>query len=77
VSGERRLTDDLTSEELAVLEALPSRGAAGVATIAAEAHVELDTAITMLGRLLYSGHVERTGDGWRLTRETIKALRRR
>ncbi|HEU0288876.1 MAG TPA: DNA-processing protein DprA [Nocardioidaceae bacterium] len=75
--GERRLTDGLAADELAVLEAVPLRRAAGIATVAAEAHVDMATAITVLGRLLCSGLVERTGDGWRLSPQTVEALRRR
>jgi DNA processing protein len=75
VSGERRLTDDLSPDELAVLEALPSRRAAGVATIAADAHVGFETAMAMLGRLLYAKLAVRTGDGWRLSPEATQALR--
>ena len=75
--GERRLTDGLATDELAVLEAMPPRRAAGIATVAAEAHVDMATAITVLGRLLCSGLVERTGDGWRLSPQTVEALRRR
>jgi DNA processing protein len=77
IPGERRLTDGLAPDELAVLEAVPPRRAAGVATVAAEAHVDMATAITMLGRLLCSGLVERTGDGWRLAPQAAQALRRR
>ena len=75
--GERRLTDGLSADELAVLEAVPLRRAAGVATVAADAHVDMATAITMLGRLLCSGLVERTGDGWRLAPQAAQALRHR
>ena len=75
--GERRLTDGLAADELAVLEAVPPRRAAGIATVAAEAHVDMATAITVLGRLLCSGLVERTGDGWRLSPQAVEALRRR
>jgi DNA processing protein len=77
IPGERRLTDGLAPDELAVLEAVPPRRAAGIATVAAEAHLDMATAITMLGRLLCSGLVERTGDGWRLAPQAAKALRRR
>jgi DNA processing protein len=77
VAGESRPTDALGPDELAVLEAVPSRRAAGIATIASDARVGIETAITMLGRLLYSGWVERTGDGWRLTRQAADLLRHR
>lgn len=75
--GERRLTDRLAPDDLAVLEALPSRRAADIATIAADAHVDMPTAITVLGRLLCAGLVERTGEGWRLSPQAAQALRRR
>jgi DNA processing protein len=75
--GERRLTDKLAPDDLAVLEALPSRRATGIAMIAADAHVDMPTAITVLGRLLCAGLVERTGEGWRLSTQAAQALRRR
>ncbi|HYJ66183.1 MAG TPA: DNA-processing protein DprA [Nocardioidaceae bacterium] len=77
IAGEHRPTDALGADELAVLEAVPSRRAAGIATIASDARVGMEEAITVLGRLMYSGWVERTGDGWRLTRQAAERLRHR
>lgn len=52
-----------------VLEALPSRTAAGPAQIAAKAGVDLPTANAKLGLLSAGGFVERAPGGWRLTRK--------
>ncbi|WP_034487008.1 DNA-processing protein DprA [Actinomadura oligospora] len=53
----------------AVLEALPSRAAAGPAQIAAKAGVDLPTANAKLGLLAAGGFVERAPGGWRLTQK--------
>ena len=75
IAGERRPTDDLSAEALAVLEAVPARRGCDVDAIAAEARVDAATASAMLGRLLCAGYVERTGEGWRLSRRAVEALR--
>jgi DNA-binding IclR family transcriptional regulator len=77
VPGEQRPTDKLPADLLAVLEAVPSRRPGAIEAIAADAHVDPETASRMLGRLLCAGQVERTGEGWRLTRRAVQALRRR
>jgi DNA processing protein len=58
--------DDLDSDSARVLDAFPARGAAGPATIAAEAGVDLDTVLRCLGLLAGSGFIERSDRGWRL-----------
>ncbi|MEV4251729.1 DNA-processing protein DprA [Spirillospora sp. NPDC049652] len=52
-----------------VLEALPSRAAAGPAQVAAKAGVDLPTANAKLGLLAAGGFVERAPGGWRLTQK--------
>jgi DNA processing protein len=58
--------DELDSDSARVLDALPTRGASGTSTIAAEAGVDLDTALRCLGLLAGSGFIERCDRGWRL-----------
>jgi DNA processing protein len=58
--------DELDLDSARVLDALPSRGAAGTSTIAAEAGVDLDTVLRCLGLLAGSGFIERCDRGWRL-----------
>ena len=60
--------DDLDPDSVRVLDAFPARGAAGTATIAAEAGVDLDTVLRCLGLLAGSGFSERCDRGWRLRR---------
>ncbi|RFU42436.1 DNA-protecting protein DprA [Actinomadura logoneensis] len=52
-----------------VLEALPSRAAAGPAQLAAKAGIDLPTANAKLGLLSAGGFVERAPGGWRLTQK--------
>jgi DNA processing protein len=58
--------DGLDRDSARVLDALPTRGAAGTSTIAAEAGVDLDTVLRCLGLLAGSGFIERCDRGWRL-----------
>jgi DNA processing protein len=58
--------DDLDSDSARVLDAFPARGAAGTATIATEAGVDLDTVLRCLGLLAGSGFIEGCDRGWRL-----------
>jgi DNA processing protein len=58
--------DELDTDSARVLDALPARGGAGTATIAAEAGVDLDTVLRCLGLLAGSGFIERCDRGWRL-----------
>ncbi|MFC5750263.1 DNA-processing protein DprA [Actinomadura rugatobispora] len=51
-----------------VLEAFPARGAAGPAQLAAKAGMDLPTVNGKLGLLSAGGFIERTPEGWRLTR---------
>jgi hypothetical protein len=60
--------DDLDGDSARVLDAFPSRGGAGPATIAAEAGVDLDTVLSCLGLLAGCGFIERCDGGWRLRR---------
>jgi len=60
--------DDLDPVTRAVLEAVPSRGGNGPASIAVSAGVDLDTAIRCLGSLAAAGFIERSDKGWRARR---------
>ncbi|MFC5186104.1 DNA-processing protein DprA [Actinomadura harenae] len=62
----RDLLDKVTQT---VLEALPTRAAAGPAQIAAKAGLDLPTANAKLGLLSAAGFVERAPGGWRLTQK--------
>jgi DNA processing protein len=62
--------DDLDADSARVLDALPARGAAGPATIAVEAGVDLDTMLRCLGLLAGHGFIERCDGGWRLRRRS-------
>ncbi|MEV6159226.1 DNA-processing protein DprA [Nonomuraea sp. NPDC052129] len=61
--------DTLSETTSRVLDAIPTRGAAGPASIAVAAGVSLDTALSALGGLAAAGYVERVAKGWR-TRKT-------
>ncbi len=63
--GERRPDDGLDPVARAVLESLPATGAVPTATAAAAAGTSEAAALRVLGGLLATGLVERTGDGWR------------
>ena len=65
--------DELDTDSARVLDALPARGAAGTATIAAEAGVDLDTVLRCLGLLAGSGFIERCDRGWRLPKPRPRA----
>ncbi|MBX9395637.1 DNA-processing protein DprA [Streptomyces sp. TRM72054] len=58
-----------------VLAALPGRGAATAEEIARGAPTTEDDAIARLYELRALGYVERHGDGWKLTRQAMIALR--
>jgi DNA processing protein len=58
-----------------VLDALPARGAVPVAQIARGALTTPDDAVARLYELRSLGHVERHGDGWRLTRHAVISAR--
>jgi DNA processing protein len=64
--GPARPRDSLDPVSAAVLEAVPARGGAGPAAIAAAAGVDLNTAIGCLGALAAAGFVERCARGWRI-----------
>jgi DNA processing protein len=66
--GPLRPHDTLNDETKRVLEALPSRGAAGPAAIAVSAGIDLATALACLGGLAAAGFVESVDCGWRLRR---------
>ena len=61
--------DTLSETTSRVLDAIPTRGAAGPASIAVAAGVSLDTALSALGGLAAAGYIERVAKGWR-TRKT-------
>jgi DNA processing protein len=73
-SGEVLDRDLLAPQTAAVLEAVPSARAVGVATIASRAALRLDQVLAELGALLLAGHVERSGSGWRLSRGERRAV---
>jgi DNA processing protein len=58
--------DGLEPQSALVLEAVPARGGAGPATIAASAGVDIHTAIRCLGLLAAGGFVDRCDRGWRI-----------
>ncbi|MEQ4723444.1 DNA-processing protein DprA [Nonomuraea sp. B19D2] len=62
--------DKLNETTRKVLDAIPSRGGAGPASIAVAAGVSLDAALSALGGLAAAGYIERTTNGWRLRRQT-------
>jgi DNA processing protein len=59
--------DALDGQAIAVLDAIPGRGA-GPATIAVAAGLSVDAAVRSLGLLAAGGYVERCARGWRLRR---------
>ena len=67
--------DELDTDSARVLDALPARGGAGTATIAAEAGVDLDTVLRCLGLLAGSGFIERCDRGWRLRKQASPGRR--
>jgi DNA processing protein len=62
--------DALNETTRRVLDAIPSRGGMGPATIAVAAGVSLDVALSSLGGLAAAGYIERVPKGWR-TRKTV------
>lgn len=61
--------DKLNESTKRVLDAVPTRGGAGPASIAVAAGVGLDTALSALGGLAAAGYVERSTKGWRLRKQ--------
>ncbi|WP_246260370.1 DNA-processing protein DprA [Streptomyces typhae] len=57
-----------------VLAALPARGSAAVRDIALSAGTSADDAVVRLYELRSLGFVERQGDGWQLTRQTLPSV---
>ena len=62
--------DELDADCARVLDAFPSRGSAGAATIAVEAGVDVGTLLGCLGVLTAYGFIERCDGGWRLRKHT-------
>jgi DNA processing protein len=60
--------DQMDAVESAVLDQVPARRGRGVASIAAGAGVDVDTAMQALGLLAAAGYVERCEQGWRARR---------
>ncbi|MEV0150137.1 MULTISPECIES: DNA-processing protein DprA [unclassified Nonomuraea] len=60
--------DALSEVTRKVLDAVPSRGGTGPASIALSAGVSLDATLSALGGLAAAGYVERVEKGWRLRR---------
>lgn len=67
--------DLLDAAALRVLAALPGRGAATADEIARGAQTTPDDAIARLYELRALGYVERHGDGWKLTRQSMISVR--
>src|SRR5690606_4780857 len=63
--GVRVGTELLDDTARRLLDALPERGSAGVAVVAAAGGLSPDAALRHLGLLAAAGHVERTATGWR------------
>ncbi|MFG3442648.1 DNA-processing protein DprA [Nonomuraea sp. NPDC047897] len=59
-----------------ILDAVPSRGGAGPASIALAAGVPLDAALSSLGGLAAAGYVERVEKGWRIRKPAAAAYRK-
>ncbi|SPL97536.1 Rossmann fold nucleotide-binding protein Smf possibly involved in DNA uptake [[Actinomadura] parvosata subsp. kistnae] len=62
--------DRLNEPTRRVLDAVPTRGGAGPASIAVAAGLGLDTTLSALGGLAAAGYIERTSKGWRLRKQT-------
>ncbi|WP_228011131.1 DNA-processing protein DprA [Nonomuraea phyllanthi] len=62
--------DKLNEPTRKVLDAIPTRGGAGPASIAVAAGVSLDAALSALGGLAAAGYIERATNGWRLRKES-------
>jgi DNA processing protein len=60
--------DALDLDSAAVLDALPTRGGIGTATIAFKAGLDLDTVLRCIGELAAGGFAERCERGWRVRR---------
>ncbi|MEU6720034.1 DNA-processing protein DprA [Nonomuraea sp. NPDC046802] len=67
--------DSLNEATRKVLDAIPTRGGAGPASIAVAAGVGLDTALSALGGLAAAGYIERTTRGWRLRNQRSSYLK--
>lgn len=62
--------DGLSESTKRVLDAIPTRGGAGPASIAVSAGVSMDITLSALGGLAAAGYIERAGGGWRLRKTT-------
>lgn len=62
--------DKLNEPTRRVLDAVPSRGGAGPASIAVAAGMSLDVTLSALGGLAAAGYIERVSNGWRLRKQT-------
>ncbi|RVX37742.1 DNA processing protein [Nonomuraea polychroma] len=61
--------DKLNESTRRVLDAIPTRGGAGPASIAVAAGLGLDATLSALGGLAAAGYIERSPDGWRLRKQ--------
>lgn len=68
-------TDLLEPGARQVLAGLPARGAATTGEVARRAQTSQDDAVARLYELRALGYVERHGDGWKLTRQTMISVR--
>ncbi|MET9257185.1 DNA-processing protein DprA [Streptomyces sp. NPDC003717] len=68
-------TDLLEPRTRHVLAGLPARTSASAAEIARRAQTSEDDAVARLYELRALGYVERHGDGWKLTRQTMISVR--
>lgn len=68
--SQQRPLDELSSDELAVFEALPARGAMATGEVSLRAGVPLGACLGVLDRLGERGLVALHSDGWQLARAT-------
>ena len=70
------LLDLLPESAGSVLETLHPRTCLGASTIASRAGIAIGDAMRELAALRAAGHAESTAEGWRLTRDAARALKR-
>jgi DNA processing protein len=74
--GPETLLDLLPESAGSVLETLHPRTCLGASTIASRAGIAIGDAMRELAALRAAGHAESTAEGWRLTRDAARALKR-
>ncbi len=68
---QHRRLDALSTDELAVYEAFPSRGDLDAGEVALRAGLGLGRCLAILDRISESGLIESSGSGWRLTPRAV------